>query len=314
MERAGKNSEAVSIKPDYRIAVWIVPVIYWLALYTFTGSIEKDHLVYGGTILLLYHLGSYGPRILGFLLPFVLTGMIYDSQRFWAHMVRPIPHIADLYYLEKQLFGIRTEQGVLTPNEWFGHHLHPFFDFITGLAYLTFVGVFMLTALYLSYRLYKEAGENWPADRRKALMSALPWSFLIVNLMGYTTWLLFPAAPPWYVEQYGLDTVLEQVPVDPARTVRFDALLGTSFFTDLYGYESNAYGALPSLHISYPTISFFYAFRIGSARIFSAVFLVLMCFSAVYLNHHYLIDVILGSLYGVIAAVLTPYLINKWAK
>ena len=109
----------------------------------------------------------------------------------------------------------------------------------------------------------------------------------------------------WYIEVYGLETLRLAVPASLGRTARFGDLLGTSFFARLYGYESNPFGAIPSLHISYPTLSVFFAFRLGALRTLTVAFLAVMCFAAVYLNHHYVIDVVLGVLYGLVAGVMT---------
>lgn len=104
---------------------------------------------------------------------------------------------------------------------------------------------------------------------------------------------------------YGLDATVLDVPMNPARTVRFDALFGTSFFTGWYGAGSNPFGAIPSLHVSYPVLSVVFAVRLKRLRKFTVVFVGLVGFAAVYLNHHYLIDVLLGVVYGLVAAAIT---------
>jgi len=292
---------------------WLIVGLYWALLATVAGEVKLDHLMYGGVILVLFHLGPLGRRALLFLLPFILTGVIYDSQRYWGPHVRGTPHVAEPYLLERSLFGIPTPDGPLTLNEWFGRHLHPVLDLIAGGAYLTFVGIFMLLALFLTVRIYRGAAfdgaediaNDWSSQRRFWSAQALVWCFLIVNVIGYATWYLYPAAPPWYVDAYGIDMLLLDVPASPGRAARFDDLLGTDFFAGMYGYGSNAFGAIPSLHISYPTLSAFFAFRLGALRAPAVGFLAVMCFSAVYLNHHYVIDVILGVLYGLVAGVIT---------
>ena len=45
--------------------------------------------------------------------------------------------------------------------------------------------------------------------------------------------------------------------------------------------------------------------RLRKLRRFTIVFSILVGFAAVYLNHHYLIDVVLGVFYGLIAAAIT---------
>ncbi len=219
--------------------------------------------------------------------------------------MRGVPHIAELYSLEKRLFGVPSPNGTLTLNEWFGQHLHPVLDFIAGGAYLTFIGVFVLLAAYFTRRIYFDTGsESTPAQRQWSAR-APAWSFLVVNVLGFATWFLYPAAPPWYVDLYGLDTIVLDVPMNPARTLRFDALFGTSFFTGMYGAGSNPFGAIPSLHISYPILSVVFAMRLKRLRTFTVVFSSLVGFAAVYLNHHYLIDVLLGVFFGLVAVAIT---------
>ena len=292
---------------------WALPLLvvglYWGLLAVLAGEITTNHLLFGGAILLLSQIEHpflpLGVRPIEFVLPFILTGVLYDSQRYWGQAARGVPHIAEPYLLEKQWFGVPSPSGTLTLNEWFGLHLHPVLDFVAGGAYLTFIGVFILLAAYFTRRIHFDTdSESTPAHRLWSAR-ALVWSFLVVNVLGFVTWFLYPAAPPWYVDLYGLYTILPDVPMNPARTVRFDALFGTSFFTGMYGAGSNPFGAIPSLHISYPVMSVVFAMRLGRLRLFALLFSGLVGFAAVYLNHHYLIDVLLGIVYGLVGAAIT---------
>lgn len=296
-----------------RPASWAVPVfvvgLYWALLAIFAGEITTNHLMYGGAILLLTQIEQpfrpLGIRPLNFALPFLLTGILYDSQRYWGAAVRGVPHVAEPYLLEKRLFGVPSSSGTLTLNEWFGQHLHPVLDFIAGGAYLTFIGIFILLAAYFTRRIFFDPDSDSTPGERRWLAPAPAWAFLVVNVLGFATWFLYPAAPPWYVDLYGLDTILLDVPMNPARTLRFDALFGTHFFTGMYDAGSNPFGAIPSLHISYPVLSVVFAMRLKKLRTFTIVVSSLVGFAAVYLNHHYLIDVILGAFYGLVAAAIT---------
>ena len=218
------------------------------------GELKLDHLTYGGAVLLLAHLGPRGRQVLLFLLPFILTGVIYDSQRYWGPHVRGAPHIAEPYLLEKSLF--RHPVGRWAPDAQrvvrTASPPRPSTS-IAGGAYLTFIGIFMLVALLLTLRINRagvaagaeDVRDDWSPERRFWTAQTLVWCFLVVNIVGYATWYLYPAAPPWYIEAYGLETVLLDVPGSPARTARFDNLLGTSFFAGMYGYESNPFGGDP---------------------------------------------------------------------
>ena len=289
---------------------WALPVLvvglYWGLLAALAGEITANSLMYGGAILLLSQIKQpflpLGVRPLDFFLPILLTGVLYDSQRYWGEAV---PHIAGPYEVEKRLFGVPSPDGTLTLNEWFGLHLHPVLDFIAGGAYLTFIGVFILLAAYFTRRIHFDTDSRSTPSRRRWSARAVVWSFLVVNVLGFGTWFFYPVAPPWYVDTYGLDTILLDVPMNPARTLRFDALFGTRFFTGMYGAGSNPFGAIPSLHISYPVLSVVFAMRLKRLRKFTVVFASMVGFAAVYLNHHYLIDVLLGIVYGLIAAAIT---------
>ena len=257
-----------------------------------------DHLWMGLAILALGYLGPVANRIFRFLLPVILTGIVYDTQRFYSDYIRGTVRVAEPYLFDKRFFGIPTDGGTLTPNEWFQLHTHPAVDFVTGLAYLVFIAIFILHSAYFALWL------KLPGAQRKM------WAFFIVNIVGYSTYYWYPAAPPWYVALHGLGPALMDTMPNPAGCVRFDAILGTHFFTGFYGRSADVFGAIPSLHIAYPLISVFYSFKYGKLKAWSVFFFLLMCFSAVYLNHHYVLDILWGSAY----ALLTAGLVEAFAS
>ena len=161
-----------------------------------------------------------------------------------------------------------------------------------------------MLAAYFTRRIHFNTNSETTPSHRLWSARAVVWSFFVVNVLGFVTWFFYPAAPPWYVDMYGLDATVLDVPMNPARTVRFDTLFGTSFFTGWYGAGSNPFGAIPSLHVSYPVLSVVFAVRLKRLRKFTVVFAGLVGFAAVYLNHHYLIDVLLGVVYGLVAAAI----------
>ncbi len=72
----------------------------------------------------------------------------------------------------------------------------------------------------------------------------------------------------------------------------------------MYGKGIDVFGAYPSLHVSYPLLAALLALRYRElrwARIPAALFFLLMCLSAVYLQHHYVTDVVLGCAYALAA-------------
>jgi membrane-associated phospholipid phosphatase len=275
---------------------WVIFVaLYWATLHALSGF-RSDHLTIGLVILALALLEPITTRLFRFLLPLLLTGIIYDSQRFYADYIRGPIHVTEPYAFDKYFLGIPTAQGILTPNEFWQLHTHPALDFVTGFAYLTFFAIFILQSAYYYFWLGRES------DTIRRMASRMTWAFFWLNLIGYSTYYWYAAAPPWYVAMYGLGPARLDVQANAAGCLRFDAMLGTHFFTGMYGRAADVFGAIPSLHVAYPFLALIYSFRFRRLRAFSVGFYALMCFSAVYLNHHYVLDIIWGSAYAALCA------------
>ena len=107
------------------------------------------------------------------------------------------------------------------------------------------------------------------------------WAMLGLNLAGYVGYLVYPAAPPWYVDRYGLGPALLTAPPEAAGAARFDALLGVSWFAEYYGRSANVFGAIPSLHVGQTFLAVLFAWRWRSLRGFTTGFWLLVTFAAV---------------------------------
>ncbi len=280
-------------------------LVYWTVLYALNGF-RNDHFWIGAIILTLSYIGPFGRTVLKFGLPFLLTVIIYDSMRYYADLIRGPVHVNEPYLFDKRFFGISTAAGILTPNEWWQLHTNPVLDFITGFAYLNFVSIFILVAGYFYFYLGKTGTFRATPERISEVGRRIPWAFFWLNMLGYSTYYWYAAAPPWYVAMYGLGPAKMDVAANAAGCARFDQMLGTHFFSGMYGRAADVFGAIPSLHVAYPLLSIIFAFQVGAARGFCIFFYILMTFSAVYLNHHYLLDALWGSAY----ALMTGYFIN----
>jgi len=258
----------------------------YIGVIALLGGLRSDHVLVG----LLGLLDLYNEKTRLFLrqfFPFIATGVIYDSMRYfyWPAVAGRV-HIEGPYRFELAWFGI----GGRTPNEWFLVHHWTALDLACGFAYLVYVGEYLAIAFFLFLR------------RRDDALRRVALAFLLVNLLGFITYFVYPAAPPWYVTQYGFGPARLDVHSTPAAAIRFDQLLGTHFFDEMYGRGIDVYGAYPSLHVSYPVLVVWFAFRTRDlrwARIPALAFFLLMCLSAVYLQHHYVTDVLLGIAYAI---------------
>jgi membrane-associated phospholipid phosphatase len=269
--------------------------LLYIAAVGLLGGLRGDHVLVG--LLGLLDLWNERTRLfLRVFFPFIVTGVVFDGMRyFYWQGIEGRVHVAEPYLLERRWFGV----GGRTLNEVFLEHHWPALDLACGFAYLVYVAETLALALWLFFRGRVEGALTFGR------------SFLLVNVMGYATYFVYAAAPPWYVTEYGLGPARMGVRPAAAATLRFDALLGTHFFEGMYARGVDVFGAFPSLHVAYPFIAAVLAFRFGElrwARAAAVLFFLLMCLSAVYLQHHYVIDAVLGVAYAIAAlAIVTAW-------
>lgn len=272
--------------------------LFYLLSHELLGGIESNHIIYSIGIGILFYTGPFGHHLLRFLLPLVLVAMVYDAQHYYAPLLRAPIRIQEPYELEIALFGI----GESTPAQWFQSRTHPFLDVITGVTYIGFVHVYLLMAGYFYFFLpYRTRGSRDEA-RYRCLGQCMMLGFLIVALVGYITYLIYPAAPPWYVDRYGFELVID-APPEAAGAARFDAIVGFPISEVFYSKNTNVFGAIPSLHCGQLFLAFYFTLLAGKLRFISGLFLVIVLFGSVYLNHHYVIDALAGVLYALVVGV-----------
>ncbi|OFX19000.1 MAG: hypothetical protein A2V77_12570 [Anaeromyxobacter sp. RBG_16_69_14] len=184
---------------------------------------------------------------------------------------------------------------VLTPNEYFARHHWAAVDFVTGFAYIIFIYWPIGLAAYLALFRRDEAGRR--------LLARFGWTFLIMNVVGFATYYVYPAAPPWYAADYGFGPADMSARSSAAGAARWDALTGIPYFAGFYGRSADVFGAIPSLHPTYPLLAFLYGRELSKRWLDAASFglFALVSFAAIYLNHHYILDVLLGVLYTMVA-------------
>lgn len=271
---------------------------YWLLLHHYQ-SLKLEHILVGGMALALFWSGTKFQKWRTLFLPLLLTAMVYDSQRLYSDLLRGPIHVTEPYQFDRYFFGIHTPSGVLTLNEWWQKHTHPVLDFLCGFAYLIFIPEFFLAAAYFLFFL---------SPKESKLASQMTWGFFWLNVLGYSTYYWYPAAPPWYVAEHGFGAANLAVQANLGGCARFDQILGLPIFKTWYGHSADVFGAIPSLHVAYPLLALIYALRMKRLRVWSATFYIWVSFSAVYLNHHYVLDIFWGSAY----ALLIGFFLLLW--
>lgn len=232
---------------------------------------------------------------------FIVFWIIFDYMKAFPNYHYNNVHIGSLYNTEKKLFGITNNGTVLTPNEYWLTHHNTFLDVLTGIFYLCWVPVPLAFAGYLFFK-----------NRVAFLHFSL--TFLLVNLIGFVIYYLYPAAPPWYIQQHGFQFI-PNTPGNTAGLQRFDDYFNTTVFHSLYSKSSNVFAAMPSLHASYPVIVLFYGIKnkLGLVNLLFAVVMAGIWFSAVYNSHHYVLDVLAGITCGLTGIFLFQWMMRRSA-
>lgn len=252
----------------------------YLAALQALGGLGPEHFILVSIALVLSLWNDSSRRLALIGLPYLLYALVYDSMRWYADYIRsPIIHVKEPYEFDLRFFPIHG----MTPNEWLQKHTLAVLDLLCGLAYtpMFFIGESVLLSIW-----FVAKGRLRRAER-------FTWTFVISNFVGFACYYVYPAAPPWYVAAHGF-AVDMSVHASPAGALRFDHLIGIPLMQGFYGKSADVFGAIPSLHVVYPFLAMIYGWHLRRFRLIAVPYFLLVCFSAVYLDHHYLLDIFLG--------------------
>lgn len=207
------------------------------------------------------------------LAPFFLIATDYFALRkYVASLSLQEIHVSNLIEWERQLFG-----GVLPPL-WFQQHFHqlaltPFLDLLANALYLLH---FPLPAIFALWLYRKSQHDYWWA------MSGLT----VLSVLGFATYLLFPAAPPWWASQRGLI---------PEGSVSLSHFVSERMMTQA---SPTPVAAIPSLHAGFALYFSWIAVLVGGRKLLWILLLPLgVAWATVYLGHHYVVDALAGFLF-----------------
>jgi len=262
---------------------WFAIFPLHLCLVLVLGRFNLLHLALDAGLLALSLSGGRGRDLAVYLVPIWGFAAGYDLHAVFLAPDRQI-HVADVYAAELALFGIGGGGAVITPNEYFREHHWLLADVVCGVTYI----VYLLPPIFLAAWLY---------IKDRAAGSAVCWAVFLAHVVGFTVYVLFPAAPPWYVAAHGLGPADLAAPASAAGAARFDDIVGIPIFANFYAQNRNVFAAVPSMHVGLQVVIAL-ALRPKHPRLAVAMwaFSGLVAFSAVYLDHHYVVDLLAGVL------------------
>ena len=265
----------------------------FLCFHFWMGGLHPIHFIYACLLLALV-LAHYQTRLYFIVAaPIFIHNILYDSFRYIPfHWLLPI-HIAEPYHLDQRLFGVRVGDKVLLFHQFLQQYYNQFLYVFAGLFYhiheaMVFVFIFLLWKI-----------------RSLDLAFRFSMAFLVMNLLSIATYFFYPASAPWYVDQHGFIQPLAPIFGSAAGLANFDRILSIHFSEGLYQLNPVVFGAIPSMHAGFAALIWLYANQVGPIlRWFFAFYFFGMCFSALYLGHHYMVDLVIGVLYALVAYLI----------
>ncbi len=224
--------------------------------------------------------------------PFVGLLLVYESFRGIADSLNTRVHFIMMADFDKWLFG--GTLPTVTLQNWLWHGHVQWYDFAFYIAYMLHF-VLPITLAIVIWK--KRESQYW------RYVSA----YVFASFVGFLTYILYPAAPPWMASNMGI--------IEPITRVSSSvwAALGIHDFPSLYNDISpNAVAAVPSLHAAYATMFAIFAIRLFKTRWRYLALLqpFLIYVGTVYQGEHYVFDELVGALLGVAAYFISPYIVR----
>lgn len=229
-------------------------------------------------------------------LPFVVLLLTYESFRGLVPKLNSHVNYTFMPWADKLIFFGHLPTAALQHLLW--HGSVQWYDFVFYGAYtLHFVLPFALAAVVWKLR----DSEYWNYVT----------TFVTVSFMGFLTFLLFPAAPPWMANDKGL---IE--PITRVSSAVWNAF-GIHDFPSVYNKISpNPVAAVPSLHAAYSMLFVLFIlhfFKDYKWKYLAWIYPLLIWVGTVYQGEHYAIDAIIGIAYALFAYWAAPFIV-RWIR
>jgi membrane-associated phospholipid phosphatase len=218
-------------------------------------------------------------------LPYLLSNPSNKVSTARAHLSEPID-------FDKAMFGGHVPT-VWLQDRFYVEGVAHWYDRVAVPIYLSHFLVSLTLAIVLWC-------VNYPLFKRYLA------AFVTLTVVVLTTYVIFPAAPPWMAglnnglgAGVGVDRVIQgTLRVIGGETVNTAVEKGAAY--------SNPVAAVPSLHAAIPALLlfFFWSEVRKRGRVFLALYTALMGLTLVYSGEHYVFDVLLGWLYALVVVLV----------
>lgn len=217
--------------------------------------------------------------------PFVLWIVLYAGAPYIPLSARPKIDVSALFEFDTAMFHY-------LPSTELAKLQNVVFDVLGAIAYTLHAGWPVVFLLYMIF-----------FKRRELILPYLN-CFGLVCFLALLTQLVMPTAPPWYYYKYGFAPASYDMKGDPAGLARVDERFNLTFYKNMFDSSPVVFGSFPSLHVGWPSVlAFFLYFETTLPRwmrIGYVGYVAYVAIAVIYLQHHYVVDVLGGVLYAAV--------------
>lgn len=274
-----------SVFRPYAFGLYFVALVLWTAAYGIPVQRELVILWTCGA-LACFSIGRPPREILQLVLdwlPIVAVLWIYDLTRGAADSFGIGVHYHVMIDFDSFVFGGET------PTEWLQGHLYE-----PGVVHWWDVA---FTFVYTSYFIVPFALAGWFWARDRPAFQRFTRRLVTLALAGLTTYIAFPAAPPWMAGEMGLIGEVHRTTGKGWEVIS----VGTASLFSKGQASSNMVAAVPSLHCAFVTLVALFLWKRVRRRWLRPLLLLYplaMGLTLMATGEHYFFDVVLGWIYA----------------
>lgn len=237
-----------------------------------------------GTFVLIYLLYRWSkvPDVLRPWIFYLLLVLSYWQLQYVVTSSFQECHGSGIIALEKSLFG-------KLPVVWLQEHLYrghrTWYEYVFALFHASLFFIPVAFPLIMQLR------------RSLARMKRATVALTLISLAGYLTYVLFPLTPPWMASLENMIPNVERITIRALGEMAPGGIISA--------FSPSPRGAMPSMHTGVPVLVLMMAFREFGWRAWWFTIIVLgICFEIAYGAEHYIVDIIAGIIYAILAYVV----------
>ncbi|HZS43638.1 MAG TPA: phosphatase PAP2 family protein [Blastocatellia bacterium] len=289
-----------------RIQIWQIVVTVFVIGYVLLAAVTNTFRFYHWLLLLAVPgallSDERGKKLFFDWSPIFFFWLAYDRLRLLQPLLLDRVYVRGPFRAELSLFGWLAS-GRVPPNaarDWLAAHSNSFF---WPAFHIAMQCVYMSHLFFLPLVLVALWIAGLTRTRWRMVFVNLMWSLVTLNVFGLIGYLVFPAAPPWWITIHGLEQPTQALVAQTSLASGMDG----SIIQHMIATAPDWFAAIPSMHGAYPILLFLVLRRFNVGKLLLAIvalYAAAMWTATVVLNQHYIIDLIIGGSLSIITFLI----------